>query len=98
MTSTTTAFTADGSRSGFCGGDVNWVGGTLSPVATFENVTTGLSKILAAGATNSETHTEGFTVVYNSNNGTADSSDGTLHIYYADSTNNTGNWWAVGIV
>lgn len=65
------------------GGDAN---GTIAVDAT--------RRIVAAGAVVNEA-VEALQVVWNSNNGTADSSDGDLYLVFTDATNNTGHWWAI---
>ncbi len=52
------------------------------------------NRIVAAGAYVNEA-VEAVQVVWNSNDGTADSSDGDLYLVFADATNNTGHWWAI---
>ncbi len=65
------------------GGDAN---GTIAVHAT--------NRIVAAGACVNEA-VEAVQIVWNSNDGPADSSDGDLYLVFTDATNNTGHWWAI---
>jgi hypothetical protein len=88
---TTTGVSGD-SPEGILHGEAYLVGGTWAAGGDATGtITTGGSKVLACGVTNSEVVSECPKVEYNT------AADGQIKITPTDTTNNTGNWWAIVI-
>lgn len=94
---TTAGMTDNGSDNTSCvRGNVRMVSGTWTAGAAANGtIVTGLSKVLAFGVTCDEA-AEAIQAVKNSNDGTAGTADGSIYIVPTDTTNNTGDWWAIG--